>query len=159
MPGRFPARDIPGGEALRLLGPGLGAVALGLLVRPVEIAGIVLRIPGALLAVLGLMALLLGLSRLAYLRIGALRLRGHVLGALAWRGAETILDIGRPEGAMAAEAAPLLRSGRALVRPPAEIDLPDASVDAVFALDALGPLGPAARRLAAREIARVLRPG
>lgn len=150
-------------EALRLAGAGALAVALGLALRPLAPGGVPLAIPGALVAVLGLMPLALGLSRLLHLRAGQTRLCEAVLADLALTGTETLLDLtppdAPPEEGVAALAAPLLAGGRAVAAAPGVLSLPDGSADRVVAIRALGALDTAGRLLAVREIARVLAPG
>lgn len=64
----------------------------------------------ALLA--AMLLLLLGLSMLAYVFVGKQRLRDHLLRQRAWRGDETVLDIGAGRGLMAVGAAHRAPKGR-----------------------------------------------
>lgn len=150
-------------EAVRLSLAGALAVVFGLALRPLAPGGVPLAIPGALVAVLGLMPLALGLSRLLHLRAGQERLREAVLADLALTGTETLVELAPPDAApgegVAALAAPLLAGGRSVAAQPGAIALPDGSADRVVAIRALGALDTAGRLLAVREIARVLARG
>jgi SAM-dependent methyltransferase len=147
------------GADRRLAAAGAALALAGLALLPASIGGMPLRIPAALAAVIGMMVLGLGLSRLAHARLGAARLRDRLLADIAWTGAERVLDLGEPPGAMAAAVRPLLAGGRVATAAAGRLDLPDRSMDVVLMAGGLSRLPPALARVAAAEAARVLAPG
>jgi len=93
---------------------GFFAAALGLLAAGLVLAALpgVWTAIGAGLAGLALIPCALGLSMLAYSWQGKKRLRDRLLSERAWRGDETVLDVGAGRGLMAIGAARRVPRGR-----------------------------------------------
>lgn len=93
---------------------GFFAAALGLLAAGLVLVALpgVWTAIGAGFAVLALIPSALGLSMLAYSYRGKKRLRDRLLAERAWRGDETVLDVGAGRGLMAIGAARRAPRGR-----------------------------------------------
>jgi SAM-dependent methyltransferase len=105
--------DAPG-VMLGLLSIGSALVAVGVvlaMLQPFAFSGTV----GAVLIVAGAIPLTLGLAMLQYGIFGKLRTRDAILGLVAWRGDEAVLDVGAGAGMLMIGAAKrLTRGGRAV---------------------------------------------
>jgi arsenite methyltransferase len=116
-PFRLQARPKPsyGIEAPRktaiLFFAGAAAVGAGLALQPISVGEFHLTLIGPTLLALGCLSLALFASRLAYSLRGRFNLRKRMLGAVNWRGGETVLDIGAGRGLLAIGAAKRLRYG------------------------------------------------
>ncbi len=96
---------------VRLCLAGCAAVVAGLLLPAFTLGEFQLTLIGPTLLALGCLSLALAASMLAYSLWGKFNMRRRMLGAVKWRGDETVLDIGTGTGLLAIGAAKRLRSG------------------------------------------------
>ena len=90
---------------------GACALAAGLSVPVFHAGGLRIYLAGPTLLALGSLSLGLCASMLAYSLLGKFNIRDRMLGAIRWRGDETVLDIGTGQGLLAVGAAKRLRNG------------------------------------------------
>jgi arsenite methyltransferase len=94
-----------------LLISGTVAIVAGLLVPPFHAWGFRISLVGPTLLSIGSLSLLLCALMLAYSLRGKFNIRERMLGMVAWRGDETVLDIGTGRGLLAIGAAKRLQTG------------------------------------------------
>ena len=73
-----------------------------------------LRVAGFLLLFVGLILLILGTSMYIYGINGKFRMRDYMMSKIAWKGDETVLDIGTGTGLLLNGAAKFLTTGKAI---------------------------------------------
>lgn len=95
----------------RLCLAGCAAIVAGLLLPAFTLGEFQLTLIGPTLLALGCLSLALAASMLAYSLWGKFNMRRLMLGAVKWRGDETVFDIGTGTGLLAIGAAKRLRSG------------------------------------------------
>ena len=94
---------------------GACAIAAGLAVPVFHAGGFRIFLIGPTLLALGSLSLALSASMLAYSLLGKFNVRNRMLKAIAWRGNETVLDIGTGSGLLAIGAAKHLKTGTVAV--------------------------------------------
>jgi ubiquinone/menaquinone biosynthesis C-methylase UbiE len=90
---------------------GAAALAAGLALPSFQVDEFQFTLIGPTLLALGFLSLGLCASMLAYSLRGKFNIRKRMLGAVNWRGGETVLDIGAGRGLLAIGAAKRLRAG------------------------------------------------
>jgi arsenite methyltransferase len=90
---------------------GAAALAAGLALPSFQLGEFQFTLIGPTLLALGFLSFGLCLSMLAFSIRGKFNIRKRMLGAVAWRGGETVLDIGAGRGLLAIGAAKRLRVG------------------------------------------------
>ena len=102
-------------------------------------AGWLWRMPGAMVIAAGVAVCALGLMMAIYAVAGKARVRDVIIGSIAWRGDETVLDVGVGRGLLAIGAAKQLTGGHVV------------GIDVWAAKDLSGNGAEAARRNAETE--------
>jgi ubiquinone/menaquinone biosynthesis C-methylase UbiE len=100
------------GSPIRMPLLALGAWAAAILLMSASI--LALRIAGGVVVVIATLLTMLAAKFVFYVRHGKLRLRDHLLSMIAWRGDETVLDIGTGRGLLMIGAAKKLTTGRSV---------------------------------------------
>jgi SAM-dependent methyltransferase len=94
-----------------LIGGGLAGMAAGWAANRYG-GGPFITAPGAIMGIGAIVPVVLGASMIAYAARGKQRLRDWMLDRIAWRGDETVIDVGAGRGLMAVGAAKRMSNGR-----------------------------------------------